>query len=829
MAAEESQDAWFLRSRFPVLFPSSPVLALSKTNFDAAIRADIESQKARIAEDGAKAKDGAATKAASVADASHSTATMNTLNDAGISADSHYFPEPSSLLAAVQVAGATETTGHPFVDGLLSAGENWQEEMPDLSNKMLTENGGMALRSTENPLVDLFYELEEVVSGPRLVELLDAAWAHDSLATLKIIFNCRSIHLGKSTRPTFYRCTGWLLQHHPLTLVCNLQWLVRPVIEKKKKVEKTDAGGDDAVVIETKEADDSDPAHFDVRNGVSHGYWKDILNILALAARDLLDPLKSPRKLLNQVSDKKSKTGKTGKKRTHADSQEEITTEALKEEPTDVQEKPAKEKKREALLEHHETVVRRFEEDATFRAMYQTVVRLFAEQLKSDLAALHGTDRAAKAHISLCAKWAPSLHCFHDRQTFVASSIAEVLHPASEFSPPLADREIYLRHAREAYRKDLSALRAHLRVVERNLSSNTLSSIDYARVPSIAMKNYSNLFASKDEVRFLEYLTSVESGSARISGATLMPSTLVKDARCPLVPAPVLKKMNTEQIMKILDIQKRVADGQWKTLVQRIRDSGTLENCVAVCDVSGSMAYPIFSDKTCPMDSAIGLSLLLAEVAQPPFQGVFITFSETPTVEKVDASRSFSEKVSALQSSSWGGSTDFVSVFRDLILPMATKNKLKQEDMVKRIFVFSDMQFDQAETRGEGRWDTAYEAIEKMYREAGYKLPELVFWNLAGGRAGYGGQDVTGDPTAPKPVKSDTPGTSLVSGYSQAMLKAFLENSSFEDQEVTEEVVEVEMGDLSIINVHETSGQDPLRTVKKAISHKAYDMLRVVD
>ena len=91
-----------------------------------------------------------------------------------------------------------------------------------------------------------------------------------------------------------------------------------------------------------------------------------------------------------------------------------------------------------------------------------------------------------------------------------------------------------------------------------------------------------------------------------------------------------------------------VSDGHWNTLIQRLRESGTLQASIAVCDVSGSMSGPTFADGTNPMASSIGLSLLVAEVTEPPFGGAFITFSQSPQVLKAggkDDKRSFAEKV----------------------------------------------------------------------------------------------------------------------------------------------------------------------------------------
>jgi hypothetical protein len=83
---------------------------------------------------------------------------------------------------------------------------------------------------------------------------------------------------------------------------------------------------------------------------------------------------------------------------------------------------------------------------------------------------------------------------------------------------------------------------------------------------------------------------------------------------------------------------------------------------------------------------------------------------------------------------------------------MAIKNKLTEEEMVKQVFVFSDMQFDQAQNE-EDRWTSSYERIKQSYAAAGYEMPKLIFWNMAG------------DNTS-KPTTMDDVNTALVSGYS---------------------------------------------------------------
>ena len=638
-----------------------------------------------------------------------------------------------------------------------------------------------------------------------------------------------------------------------MTLITNLRWLVRPLIQKKAPKQDEKKEGEvskDVEMVDIKDADsdfelidekeeeqerqpqlkklkldiDSELIEFDIKFGVAHGYWKDLLNLLALAASDQLKVDGNPRSVLNleKPTEKKYNRDWTqGRKKTQ-------------------------------ISERHDRAVEKLKNDTVYKALHLEVTRLFAHQLEMDLARLKSGKKSATKQITLAAKWAPTHKGMHDQHTCIVSSIAEMLYPFESVCPEgvePADRELYLKYARIAYQNQcLSPLRKHLQIVERPITAETFGEIKYERVPSLAMKQYAPLFAKKDFEHFDNYIEKVASGKAKISGATLLPSTLVKAVsgyKHGYVNTARSKGTDAMVEKKLKDIELKTLDGQWNTLVQRIKDSGTLQSSIAVCDVSASMDGPRFPDGTRAMDSSVGLSLLLAEVCQPPFGGAFITFSYQPQVMRVggaDDKRSFREKVEYIKGSTWSGNTDFVAVFEKLILPMAVENKLSQEDMVKQVFVFSDMQFDSA--GGESRWTTSYERIQKAFKDAGYQMPTLIFWNLAVGRAGYGlnglGDVKRGNETGPKPVTSAEEGTALLSGYSQGQMKMFLDNGSFGDTDSEEEEdsddgeVVVEKGadgnDVAmVVEKKAKKKKDPLDVVKKAISHEAYRMLKVVD
>jgi hypothetical protein len=97
----------------------------------------------------------------------------------------------------------------------------------------------------------------------------------------------------------------------------------------------------------------------------------------------------------------------------------------------------------------------------------------------------------------------------------------------------------------------------------------------------------------------------------------------------------------------------------------------------------------------------------------------------------------------------------------DRILDVAVNGNLKVDQMIKRIFVFSDMEFDQASANS---WETDYQAITRKYRKKGYgsAVPQIVFWNLRDSKA--------------TPVPATQKGVALVSGFSKNLLKLFLDN-----------------------------------------------------
>ncbi|KAK1613454.1 hypothetical protein QYE76_037130 [Lolium multiflorum] len=165
------------------------------------------------------------------------------------------------------------------------------------------------------------------------------------------------------------------------------------------------------------------------------------------------------------------------------------------------------------------------------------------------------------------------------------------------------------------------------------------------------------------------------------------------------------------------------------------------------------------------------------------------------------------DKCLFIQRMDWNMNTDFQAVF-DKLLQVAVAGNLPPDRMVKKVFVFSDMEFDQASSRP---WETDYEAITRKYSEAGYgdAVPQIVFWNLRDSRS--------------VPVTAEQKGVALVSGFSKNMLKIFLgaEEEAIPEEEEQEAIPGKKAAIPSILT--------PRDVMEKAISGPEYQKLVVFD
>lgn len=245
-----------------------------------------------------------------------------------------------------------------------------------------------------------------------------------------------------------------------------------------------------------------------------------------------------------------------------------------------------------------------------------------------------------------------------------------------------------------AFKKDLKALRKYLDIVEIKVSANNFDTIAYDKVPSNAMLKYRKLFGIKDADRFTKYIEDVTSGKTEIKANTLYPYDIVQ---------------------KIFYGDKSsVLDAQWNALPNYVSED---TNILVMADTSGSMSCCNYL----PMASAVGLAVYFAERNNGPFAGYYMTFSSRPRLEKITGKTIFEKvRVPGIVEN-----TNLEAAF-DLILKTAIINKTPAKQLPKALVVISDMQIDY-QVHGA---DTFHETFAKKFAAAGYKIPNVVYWNV---------------------------------------------------------------------------------------------------
>ncbi|XP_037467387.1 uncharacterized protein LOC119339425 [Triticum dicoccoides] len=614
---------------------------------------------------------------------------------------------PIESLAAT-AARAAAPTGDQFLD-LLDA--NFNKPAPPPPPKTRTENNSPTFATSGDPCLDFFFHVVPGTPASSVSSLLASAWAAEPTTALRLACNLRGVRgTGKADREGFYAAALWMHGSHPATLALN----ARPVAEFGYLKDLPEI------------------LHRIIHGGVSTRKPGKQARLAAegggLVARARAHPSfarfarfrsRTPRHGRRiEVSGLARRNKKRTKRARIAASQRRDLEEAA-------QAAVARRKKR---ADAAATAVQRYSRDQNYRLLHDMTAEVFADLLAEDLKKL----AAGNMDFSLAGKWCPSIDSCYDRSTLICEAIARRLFPkgsSRDLPEDLPDAH-YAYRVRERLRKEAYVpLRHALKLPEIFISAGEWAKVVYTRVSSVAMKNYKEHFVYYDQARFARYLADVEAGKVKIAAGALLPHEILTSAY----------------------FDPEVANLQWKRTVDDLLALGKLNNCLAVCDVSGSM-------HGVPMDVCVSLGLLLSELCDEPWRHRVITFSTRPQLHHV-VGDTLREKSQFIQRMDWAMNTDFQAVF-DQLLHVAVAGNLPPESMVKKVFVFSDMEFDQASARP---WETDYEAITRKYTEAGYAdaIPQIVFWNLRDSRS--------------VPVTSEQKGVALVSGFSQNMLKLFLE------------------------------------------------------
>ena len=331
------------------------------------------------------------------------------------------------------------------------------------------------------------------------------------------------------------------------------------------------------------------------------------------------------------------------------------------------------------------------------------VISLIKEQLEYDLK----TDNP-----SLLAKWLPS-HRSHNTNNELAKKLIKLL--------GMSEKE---------YRVTLSTIRSKLNIVEKNLTNRDYENIDFNKVPSKAMLKYNKAYTTNMSDMYNHYKESLNNGESEIKTTGLFSYEIVKR---------ILFNKDSDNIY----------DYMWKNQ-KEIFDFNP-DNILVVADTSGSMTNYNYI----PYCTSIGLAIYISERNKGIYKNKFITFSEKPVLQEIKGD-TISEKIKSMKTIN-AYNTDIDKVFK-IIIDSALENNISNEELPSHIIIISDMEFDSGVASQSG---TNFSGWKQLFESHGYKLPNIIFWNVACDSKGL-------------PVTMFDNDVALISGFSTSILESIL-------------------------------------------------------
>jgi hypothetical protein len=401
-------------------------------------------------------------------------------------------------------------------------------------------------------------------------------------------------------------------------------------------------------------------------------------------------------------------------------------------------------------------------------AFTEAVMDLVVKQFALDNAAL----ATEGGKVSLLAKWAP-------REKSHGAALAKLL------AKRLFTDSLVVSEKLKSYRKMVSALNKHIDTVEIKMCDRHFADIEPSRVPGRALQKYRRAFLNEastwQEGKRVQRPGSNERSTEydRVEAARHFSEHFHKGANGEVVlkgadtvfPHEVVEEVYNNQ--DVSGSEKNLRLGQWLAFVAKAKEGGALKNCLAMCDFSGSM-------DGLPKMVSLALGLLIAEVSGT---NKILTFDSEPKWHTFDPKHTLYQKVASIGDIGQGISTDFQKAM-DLVLQDIKERRVKPEDVVKDLIVFTDMGWDEAYSSSEESsytgntyrnnvktkgWQTHIQMIRDNFRRAGEDLhgvpfvpPRIVIWNL---RAEYSDFH----------ARADEEGVVMLSGWSPALFKVLQE------------------------------------------------------
>ena len=345
------------------------------------------------------------------------------------------------------------------------------------------------------------------------------------------------------------------------------------------------------------------------------------------------------------------------------------------------------------------------------------VTAFLKKQLMQDIGCLLNNDK----NISLLAKWLPSVNTSSREKVRLGRKLAKGF--------GLSEKQ---------YRKTLSVLRRKIDILENHLRETDYS-FAYEKQPGKALLKYRKAFNTHDADRYAKFLDKVNKHEAVMHTGTLMPYEIIE---------PFYKGWRGLGSC-VSEEEEKALETSWYAQ----EDFAGEQNSLVIIDGSGSMYG---GGNPLPAAVAQSLGLYFAERNTGAFANHFITFSSKPQLVEIKG-QSLRTRLQHISSYDEAADTNIQAVF-ELILKAAVKNHVPAAEMPERIFIISDMEFNYC---AENADTTNFEYAKRIFDEAGYKLPKIIFWNVAS-RA----QQL--------PVTKNEQGVTLVSGCSARVFQQVL-------------------------------------------------------
>jgi len=408
-----------------------------------------------------------------------------------------------------------------------------------------------------------------------------------------------------------------------------------------------------------------------------------------------------------------------------------------------------------------ERAIRRFREDALYRALYLKVTSLFAERLQEnlDMVGLEGEQP------SFCAKWCPGIDTSFDRRTLICEGIARQMWPrgrCAEYAH--VDERHYAFRVRDRLRREvLVPLKRRFVELSSGDAGGGKHNEKIARTSGLAqpLTPLGRLLCAHDALAFWRFLRDIEKVKA-----------LAQTWERPVAQEWFSRDKKPERTELPQRVQTTLAVARWAkhaaACEEFVGQRGTLGGVAVIHDTSFSMEFECAPRLRC-LEVASAIALANAD-AEGVFQNRAIIGGARPWILELPKAKARHRAAQLLQARQQNP-LDLTSVLR---LVLNEQSKANDDDIQVRsgnerrtmkpsvhcLLFLSDKDITTATNKDSQSLLSELVAAEASYALIGLPFPEVIFWNLMG--------------SGSSPAIRFAPGLVLLSGFSLSLLDAAL-------------------------------------------------------